>query len=169
MSDTILGIARASAHAKFLQDFYGFTSVVKTGNPDIVQDFAPEVASDVLLIQDYSWERGIIIWIIDQDTRRLTATGSANIYKKNSLAYRSVIASEIAQITSNPDVVYSYEFFPDKIFSNFFMRNFQIDSFNSGSIMDMNLTIFPNYYEEYQNTPWSDIPQDELFGYTITF
>ena len=54
MSDTILGIARASAHAKFLQDFYGFTSVVKTGNPDIVQDFAPEVASDVLLVQDYS-------------------------------------------------------------------------------------------------------------------
>ena len=54
MSETILGIARASAHAKFLQDFYGFTSVVKTGNPDVIQDFGPEIASDVLLVQDYT-------------------------------------------------------------------------------------------------------------------
>lgn len=169
MSDTILGIARASAHAKFLQDFYGFTSVVKTWNAQVIQNYVPWIASDVLLIEDYSGERGIIIGIVDQDTRKLTATGSANLYKKNSLWYRSVTSSEIAQIAITPQVVYNYEFFPDKIFSNFYMRNFQINSYNSGSIIDMVLTISPNYFPELQNTPWSEVPQDELFGYTITF
>ena len=39
LSDTILGIARASAQSRFLKDFYSFTTILDTGTFEIIQDY----------------------------------------------------------------------------------------------------------------------------------
>lgn len=169
MSDTILWIARASAHAKFLKDFYGFTTIIETGNVELLYDYSPEVAPDVVLLTDFDGNSGIIIGVVNQDTLKLSSTWSALQYKKNSLWYRSVSQTEITQVRATPSLAYGYNFFPDKVFSNFYMKNFQIENFNSGAILEMMLTIFPRYTESLDGENWEELPQDELFRYSIIF
>jgi hypothetical protein len=42
MSETILGISRSSAQSNFLKDFYGFTTILDTGDLEILQDYGNE-------------------------------------------------------------------------------------------------------------------------------
>jgi type II secretory pathway component PulJ len=39
MSDTILGISRSSSQANFLKNFYGFTTILDTGDLEILHDY----------------------------------------------------------------------------------------------------------------------------------
>jgi hypothetical protein len=40
MSETILGISRSSAQSNFLKDFYGFTTILDTGNLEVLHDYS---------------------------------------------------------------------------------------------------------------------------------
>lgn len=39
LSDTITGIARSSSQSKFLKDFYSFTTILDTGETEILFDY----------------------------------------------------------------------------------------------------------------------------------
>lgn len=169
MSETIVGIARASAHAKFLKDFYGFTTILDTGNLDILHDYSFTGGYDVVLLTSLDGDSGIIIGVVDASTLKLASTGTFLNYQENILGYRSLSASEISQVQITPNLVYNYSFFPDKVFSNFYMKDFQIESFNSGALTEMTLTVFPQFKENLQWEVWKELPQDEVFQYSLVF
>ncbi len=169
MSDTILWIANASAHARFLKDFYGFTTILDAGNIEVIQNYPTASGSDVALLTDVDGKSGIIIGIVNFDTMKLASTGSFLQYQRNVIGYRSLGSAEITQVRANNNLVYSYDFLPDKVFSNFNIKNFQLSSFNSWSISEMMLSIFPSYSEDLAGSLWSELPQDDIFQYSLIF
>lgn len=169
LSDAILWISRASAQSRFLKDFYSFTTILDTWNLQILKDFPETAGFDVAMLTSFDNQTGIIIWVIDKNTKQLSGTGSYYLYHESILWYRSLSPGEISAIGLNPEVIYDYTFQGDKFFPNFNIKEFQLQMFNSGSTMDMILWIFPVYYERLEWESWSTLPQDELFQYSLTF
>lgn len=169
MSDTILAISRASAHSKFLKDFYSFTTILDTGVLEIVQDYPEDSGYDVALLTTLDRSSGILIGVVDLDKYTLSGSWNADTYHNSVLGYRSLSESEITEIDADSDVIYDYSFFGDKLFSNFNLRDFQLQMYNSWATMDMYLHIFPNYQENLKGQNWNELPQDELFEYSLTF
>lgn len=169
MSDTILAISRASAHSKFLKDFYSFTTIFNTWELEIVSDYDPWNGYDVGMLTTLTRDSWVLIWVVDADTLRLSSTGSIDIYHQTVLWYRGLSASEITSIETDPSVIYDYEFFGDKLFSNFYLRDFQMQMYNSWTTMNMELNIFPDYRPNLYGESWSDLPKDSIFYYSLTF
>jgi len=168
LSDTILGIARASSQSKFLKDFYSFTTILDTWNTEILHDYGAGSFDVAILksIDDSSW---VLIGVIDKDTMRLSALSKAWTYHNTLLWYRSLSASEIAAISGDGSIVYSYDFFPDKLFYNFNISEFQLQEYNSWNTMEMMLSIFTEYKKNLEGEDISLIPQNEVFDYSIVF
>lgn len=172
MSDTILAISRASAHSKFLKDFYSFTTIFNTWELSIVWDpEQPGYDSAILTtLDEQSW---VLIWVVDTDTLKLSPRSEFNTYHSSVLWYRWLSATEIIAINADPTVVYDYDFFWDKLFSNFYLRDFQLQVYNSGSTLGttmwMDLSIFPDYKKNLKWEQWNMVPQDSIFYYSLTF
>lgn len=169
ISDTILGISRASAHARFLKDFYSFTTILDSGNLTIVKDYPENTGYDVAILTSVWNQSGILIGVVDAWTYMLAGTWAFDSYHKTILWYRSLSSSEIVSITSNPNIIYTYSFFWDKLFPNFFMKDFQLQMYNSWSILDMKLTIFPSYLNSLEWEKWINVPKNDHFIYSLTF
>jgi len=168
MSDTILGISRSSAQSSFLKDFYGFTTILDSGDLEILHDY-DESSFDVAILRSLDGNSWVLVWVVDRDTLNLSPVWDADIYHKSVLWYRSLSTSEIIAINTDPNVVYDYDFFWDKTFELFYLRNFQLTSYNSWSTVEMTLDISPSYNPNYQGKNWLWLPQDEVFTYSLVF
>lgn len=169
MSDTILSISRASAQSKFLKDFYGFTTIFNTWDLSILHDYNPWEWYDVALLTGSDGNSWLLIGVVDADTLMLSQTGQIDVYHKTVLWYRSLSSVELANIAMDANIVYNYSFFPDKVFSNFTLRDLQMQTYNTGSIMDIYLKISTVYKEQLKGESWKDIPQETLFEYSLIF
>jgi len=168
MSDTILGISRSSTQSKFLKDFYSFTTIFDTWKLEILHDYSWE-SFDVGILKSLSWDSGVLIWVVDFETLKLSSTWSVNSYHNSVLWYRSLSSTEITNIDSDPDTVYDLSFFGDKLFSRFNLQYFDMTAFNSWNTIEMWLSIFPNYNPTFYGEPWNELPQDQIFKYSLVF
>lgn len=168
MSDTILGISRSSAQSDFLENFYGFTTILDTGNLEILHNYSDEWF-DVAILKSINGLSWVIIWVVDKQTLQLSPVDQSNIYHNSVLWYRSLSELEIINIESDSNVIYEYDFFPDKLFDTFNLRDFQLESYNSWSTVEMKLDIFPLYNPNFTGQNWNTLPQDEIFTYSLIF
>jgi len=168
MSDTILWISRSTSQADFLKDFYGFTNVIENWNLEVLHDYVNQ-GFDVALVRSSDNLWWLLVGVVDRDTYRLSPVSRSNIYHDSVLWYRIVSESEISDINSDNNVVYNYDFFSDNTFTSFNIRNFQLEEFNSGDIIEMILDISPSFNENFVWEDWSSLPQDEIFTYSLVF
>lgn len=168
MSEAILGISRSSAQSNFLKDFYWFTTILDTGDLEILHDYDTE-SFDVWLLRALDNQSGVLIGVVDKDTLKLSEIWSVNTYHNSVLWYRSISSTEITDIDTDSDVIYNYTFFTDKLFSRFNLQNFQLIGYNSGSIVEMELFISPSYNPNYYGQDWMSLPRDEIFKYSLVF
>ena len=168
MSDTILGISRSSTQSKFLKDFYSFTTIFDTWKLEILHDYTWE-SFDVGILKSLNGENGILIWVVDFDTLRLSSTWSVNRYHNSVLGYRALSSLELGNIETDANVVYDLTFFWDKLFNRFNLQYFDMTSYNSWSTVEMWLSIFPNYNPTFYNQAWNELPKDQIFKYSLVF
>jgi hypothetical protein len=168
MSDTILGISRSSSQANFLKHFYSFTTILDTWDLEILYDYSDEWF-DVAILRSPDGQSWVLIWITDKDTLKLSPVMRANIYHNSVLWYRALSSTEISAVDADSSIVYDYEFFPDTLFDTFNLRNFQLESFNSWSTVEMRLDIFPFFNSNFDGQDWNWLPQDEIFTYSLVF
>lgn len=168
MSDTILWISRSSSQANFLKNFYGFTTILDTWDLEILYDYSDEWF-DVWLLRSADWLTGLIIWVVDLDTLQLSPVSMANTYHNSVLWYRVLSPQELSLVQSDPITIYDLNFFPDKLFSTFNLRDFQLESYNDGTNIEMVLNIFPFYNSNFSGENWLWLPQDEIFTYSLVF
>jgi len=168
MSDTILGISRSSAQSEFLKDFYGFTTILNTGDLEILHDYT-WWWFDVAILRSIDRLSWVLIWVVDVDSWRLSPESQGNIYHNSVVWYRLLSASEITDIGLDDMVVYNYSFFPDKLFDTFNLRDFQLESYNAWASVEMRLDIFPFFNTNFAGQNWDLIPQDEIFTYSLVF
>jgi len=165
ISETLLGLARSSSQSDFLKSFYTFSSVFDSGEFEILTSDGYHIW---LLESPNTWE-GILLWVVDIQSLRLIPPTNYDIYLPAVVGYRQVSQAEITTLSSNPSSAYLLDFQRDRVFDNFFVRDFKLNSFNSWALHELELYIFPQYYEALRGLPKSQVSQDETFTYSLTF
>jgi hypothetical protein len=168
MSETILWISRSSAQSNFLKDFYGFSTILDTGNLETLYDY-DSWSFDVWILRGLDNESWVLIWVVDADTLMLSRTWSVDTYHNSLLWYRSLSSSEIFSIDTDASVIYDYKFFWDKLFTRFNLQDFQMISYNSWSTVEMVLSISSSYNPALNWESWLNLPRDEIFKYSLVF
>lgn len=168
MSDTILWISRSSSQTNFLKNFSNFTTILERWNPEVFLDYAEEWF-DVVLLKFPNKNGWILIGVIDRKTLSLSPISKGNIYHDSVLWYRNISSDEIINIQADNNIIYSYDFSPGDLFDTFNLRNFQLNTYNSWSLLEMKLDIFPQYNPNFTGENWNTLPQDEIFTYSLIY
>jgi hypothetical protein len=75
--------------------------------------------------------------------------------------------AEIATIKITPATVYTYSFFQDKIFSNLYMKDFQVVSYDAGALLDINMTFLPRYQSSRDGLSWNILNKNETYTINV--
>lgn len=168
--NTIDTIWTAQNEVKIISSFYDFTNkinnlrnVYTTGW--ILIDSA--IWSDVFLMKDSFLENGILIWPIRLSNNKLDIFSS--IYDDKWVWFRKVSALELADINNDINIIYSYVFQKDQIFSKLKVQDFTLIEYNSWDIFDLSLTIDLNFQNSLVWQLWSSLPKNSLRMYNINF
>ena len=105
--------------------------------------------------------------MIDTQTLRIEEDEKYPYYGNKVLWYRLLSEPEIDALEADNDVIYEYDFFEDKFFDAFKMKEFQLELYNSGALIESNIEIIPHYKNDLNNIEWSDIPKDDTIKLNI--
>ncbi len=127
--------------------------------------------TDILLLSN-SWASswGVIIALIDPRSKRVyNSATSYPLYNQKYIWYRTLDSTELATINWDSAEVYKLGFYPDKIFSDIYLKDFQIELYNSGTIADIQMSLLLQYWKEKEGIWWEDIWSDQLFNVNLNF
>ncbi|MDD2907066.1 MAG: hypothetical protein PHH98_00345 [Candidatus Gracilibacteria bacterium] len=114
-----------------VQVFTGITDPTYTGttipNPN-----------NVLYLKKLDSTEGLLIGIVSMDTKRLQRN---YIYGDNFLGYRYLSVAEMSAIDADNSLIYNKDFSVDKIFTNLRMKDFRVNVYNSGYLIDMYFSV----------------------------
>ncbi len=138
----------------------------------ILIDNASWVWSDVFIFLNSDNSEALLMWVVNNYSRRLVPDTQYSIYWNNSLWFREVIGTwAINDMLVDPSIVYwtGIKFQVDKIYDDFVLRDMQMISYNSWKIKEVNFNVnlFFNKNLEWEN--WQYLPEDRLVDFTLDF
>ncbi|MCH8519026.1 hypothetical protein LAT59_04675 [Candidatus Gracilibacteria bacterium] len=139
ISETLLGLARSSSQSEFLKSFYTFSSILDSGDFEIISNDGYHIG----LLESPNTGEGIIIGVIDATNLRLITPMEQSLYLPSAIAYRAMSEDEITAVRSNLNSVYNLEFLQDGVFDNFYVNVFEFTPYNSEDIYELILEVFP--------------------------
>ena len=170
--DTIANLVDVNRKSDSLQEVYRLTTILSSHKwkyivPEVLIDKAPWTGHDVYYMRDPAWKWWIIWAVIDTQTLRIEEDEKYPYYGNKVLWYRLLSEPEIDALEADNDVIYEYDFFEDKFFDAFKMKEFQLELYNSGALIESNIEIIPHYKNDLNNIEWSDIPKDDTIKLNI--
>ena len=131
--------------------------------------------TDVLLLSN-SWSTWAIIFgLVDPDTDKIF-TGSLHYsqYNKKHLWYRRLDWTELSTITSTPSELYNLTFQKDKIYSDLYIKDLQIGTYNTGTydtaiIIDLEISLLLKYDVWKDWIEWVNLGNDNLYNINLNF
>jgi len=125
---------------------------------------------DVLMLTNEDESKWFLYWVVDTVSMKLEDPAEYNIYKNKVIWYRSLSANEIVDINADPDKVYEKNFFKDKLYPMLFAKDFQVDYYNSGTILDLNISVWANYLPslDWVAIDWI-VKNDNLIKFNLDF
>ncbi len=174
VADTVNILSETTRKSRILVSFYEF--VVRFDNyrnnfpvATIIKDFSQGYGYDVVLLKTFDNRVWVLFWVVNKSSMMLDGTWSYNQFWPKIVWFRELTQSDITAITSNPDTVYTYNFFEDKVFPPLIMRNFQADLYNSGAIVDMNVWVVLSEFSWLEWTTWSQVPIADIYKVNLNF
>lgn len=82
--------------------------------------------------------------------------------------FRELNQADITNIGWNADIVYTYTFFEDKVFTPI-TKDFQADFYNGGNIIDMNAWVVLSETNDMQWWNWNQVPQSDIYKVNLNF
>ncbi len=125
--------------------------------------------SDVFLMRDASWQDGMLFWPVNLSDNKIDITNSTTIYKNTWIWFRRVSALELAEIDLDTNEIFDYIFQNDQIYPDLKVKNLVLKSYNSWTIINMDLLLNINFNNWLVWTSWSEIPKDYLRNFNIDF
>ncbi len=125
---------------------------------------------DVLMITNEANNEWFLYWVVDTLNMKLDKPSDYNIYKDKVIWYRSLSKKEIQNIESNKNIVYDLNFYKDKLYPMLFAKDFQVNLYNSWTILDLYLAVWSNYLP---SLDWARIntivKNDNLIKFNLDF
>ncbi len=96
-----------------------------------------------------------------------TATNYQTLWNK-VIWFRELTQTDITNIGVTPDIVYTYTFFQDKVFTPI-TKDFQADFYNGWNIIDMNIWVVLSETQDMQWWNWNQILQSDIYKVNLSF
>ena len=170
--DTIANLVDVNRKSDSLKEVYRLTTILSSHKwkyivPEVLVDNAPWVWHDIYYMKDPAGTSWIIWAVIDTETSRIEDPAKYPYYGNKILGYRLLSEPEITALEADNNIIYDFEFFEDKFFDAFKMKEFQLELYNSGALIESNIEIIPHYKNDLNNIEWSDIPKDDTIKLNI--
>jgi len=126
--------------------------------------------TDILVLSSSGASGWTIIALVDPRSKKIyNSSTSYPLYNEKHIWYRKLNQAELASVLADSAEVYNLDFFTDKIFSEIYVRDFQIVLYNSGTIADIRMSLLLQYWKESEWIPWEDVWSDKLFNINLNF
>ena len=174
IANSLVEIADSNAEWRFQEDFVNFNGVLNnyrniflTGSI-LIDNTA--TGSDILILTNFDKSAGIILWVVDKGTMQVEYIESEyNRYYDKVIWYRDLSASEIVELESDPTQVQHYSFFSDKLFDEIKVVDFQLEFYNNGEVIDVNMEVNKDYKSDLNGTSMSDLELNIIKKYNLNF
>ncbi len=118
--------------------------------------------SDVLIFDNWIWWQGVIFWVVDKQTMQIESISNYSIYRDKVMWYRFLSEWEVSELKSNPTKVYDYLFYEDKCFNELKIKDFQLTSYNSWSVIEADIGFIVPFEEWLINTNFNNIWSENI-------
>lgn len=125
--------------------------------------------NDIILLKNIDNTEWVIFGVVDSETLQLETNADYKIYKNKVLWYRKLSASEIISLEAVPISVYNMKFFHDKLFQWTKIKDFQIDFYNSNTILDINMEILIYYNATHNGILLESVNSSDLININLNF
>jgi hypothetical protein len=177
IADILRELTGTNERAKVLSDLYEFNSQVNNYKSaflsgSMVVDNAATTGFDVFMFKNTTGTDGILIGVVDLNTKKLAQNSIFSVYGKNVLALRTLTTQNITDINTSSVIVNTYTFNDDKIYKSLYVKDFQVTSYNLATIWDVFMTLVIKYSPEFNAQSWINVPQDvkdNLFQLSLNF
>ena len=131
-------------------------------------DYTSWLWTDIMLLKNIDSSKWVLFWVVEKETMKLEPYIKSTYYSDKVLWYVELDAAQISQIESNSWSTYDIPFHEDKIFDALNIKDFQVNYYNSGAIIDVDLTIF-FYVEEFDGIPLSMVSSENTIQFILNF
>jgi hypothetical protein len=125
--------------------------------------------SSIMFMQNIDSTKWVIFWVVNKETMSIEDESQHTIYYDKVIWYRDLSEFEITNINSDPAYIYDLNFFPDKLFDGLKMKDFQMEMYNSGTIIDMNLEVLLYYNDSNKWILLSEINPEDIIDINLNF
>jgi hypothetical protein len=132
-----------------------------------IKDFNSWSWMDILLMKNTKGNFWVALWVVDVDTMKFSK--DYEYYWEKNLWYVELDNTALTDISADPDKIYDYKIFRDKIFTKIYVRDFQVDLYNWNTIMDMKIDLIPYYSIWLEWLSWKDIDKKEFFRLVLNY
>jgi len=136
---------------------------------DLIATTLSWTTSDIILLQNIEETKWVVFWVVNKETMAIENHNNYSIYYDKVIWYRDLSEYELTNINANPTLIYDLNFFPDKLFDGLKIKSFNIERYNSWSILNMNLDILLYYNDTQKWILLSDISLDDIITVNLNF
>ncbi len=171
MASVMSDFWKSRQKTSFIANFYEF--IAKVDEYRAIYDSGSILentdTNDVLFLYN-SWSTGVIFGVVDHATATLDNIGDIDLYGRKHIWYRELTISQVDHVlNTNSWAVFSYDFFRDKIFSDIYVSDFQLRSYNSAALFNLDVDVIIYYKDDLDGGSIDDLIPDDLFRTTLTF
>ncbi len=136
---------------------------------DLIATTATWTTSDIILLQNMTDKKGVVFGVVNKETMSIEDDSQHKIYYDKVIGYRNLSEFELWNINANPTLIYDLNFFPDKLFDGLKIKDFQIEKYNSGTILEMNMDILLYYNDTQKWILLSSINPEDILKINLNF
>lgn len=123
---------------------------------------------NTLLLKDIYSSKWILFWVVDKDRLKLQ---NDYVYGNNVIWYRLLSENEIINIEADNNEIYNLRFFRDKLFDWLLVKDFDVEFYNSWTILDLDFSVlyFLNNSYIWESFSWIVIKNEDYIKFNLNF
>lgn len=170
ISNVMSDFWKSRKKTEFITTLYDFTTKVNEyraihSNIEIISQ---SWAFDTLMLYS-TWSTGVLFGVVNVWSGTLDLPSNKTIYSKKFLWYKELTSNQVNDRLISSGSIYDYNFFKDKVFRDMYVTWFDLTSYNSGSLVNLDLDLLVYYKDNLLDSSIDDLVSDDIFEMVLTF
>jgi hypothetical protein len=123
--------------------------------------------SDIILFKNRKENKWVALGIVDVDKMKFDK--DYNIYWEKVIWILELSENQLNNLATDPNKIYDYKIYKDKIFEDIFIRDLQAALYNWIDILELELLLLSKYNPSYDWEEWSWLNKKNLFKLVLDF
>lgn len=155
----------------FITTLYDFTGKVNEyrevyENIYLIDNPGNKLDSILLYSTGSTW---VLFGIVASDTGMIDPLVNHGIYWEKLIGYKELTPLQVIDVIFDQSNAYTYEFFGDKIFKDIYVESFEMTSYNSWTLVNLDLGILVYYKPDLDWTDMDQLIPENIFDIILTF